>query len=188
MRQTDKSTGITISTEIISDAQRASQLLCSEAVRHYQAGTGAKYPDTDEGLKEFRQATQRYFDYVRSTNMGISDGEPILILDIESWAVSCGISRATLASYRKRGGEWLEFIDFCKDCILSDKKARASSGKMPPVLFIFDATNNFNYRNASDAGHITDNVIENTQAVKYPSLIDVKGDSDYDGASETESR
>lgn len=173
MRRTYKQTGITISPEVISDAQRASQYLCSEAVRHYQAGTGAKYPDTDEGLKEFRQATQRYFDYVRSANMGISDGEPILILDVEGWAVAVGISRATLASYRKRGGEWVTFIDFCKDCILSDKKVRASSGKMPPVLFIFDSVNNFGYRNASEAGHPTDIVIESSQTTEYPKLIDI---------------
>lgn len=176
-RKRDKA-GATLTADIVTDAQKASQLLCSEAVRNYQSGSGAKYPDTPQGLQEFRKATELYFDYVHTTNLGIEDGEPVLILDVEGWAVSVGISRATLASYRKRGGEWRDYIDFCKDAILSDKKVRASNGRMPPVLFIFDSCNNFGYRNASDAGHIQDNIIDNSQRVEYPTLETMKGDKE----------
>lgn len=169
-RQRDRSGATLSDTEIVSDAQRASQFLCSEAVRNYKSGFGAKYEDSLQGLQEFREATERYFDYVYHTNLGIEDGQPVLVLDIEGWCIAVGISRMTLSSYRKRGEAWKEYVDFIKDAILADKKARASSGKMPPVLFIFDAVNNFNYKNASEAGNIKDNLIENKSVVEYPKL------------------
>ena len=73
-----------------------------------------------------------------------------LIPDVESWATYLGITRKTILNYEKRGEDWQNAIAFYKGIITACKKQLALAGKMPPVLAIFDLTNNSDYVNASE--------------------------------------
>lgn len=111
-------------------------------------GSGAIYPDNDEGFALFRERTINYLQHVQDVNMDESM-ERKLIPDMESWAVFCGITRQTLHTYEKRGGRWSDFICLTKEGITAVKKQLSFTYKIPPVVAIFDLTNNHGYRNTS---------------------------------------
>lgn len=113
-------------------------------------GRKAKYPETPDGLEQFRQTTFEYFEYVQKCNKE-DDREHKLIPDIESWAVFLGITRMTLLTYEKtRNREWQDFILRSKDLITATKKQLIFRQKIPAVIGIFDLTNNSGYVNASE--------------------------------------
>lgn len=120
----------------------ACAVLAYKAVKH---GT-CKYEPTDEGLQMFKDRTESYFDFISRANIGNEKG---ICADIESWCTSLGITRATLSNYHGRSGAWAEYIDYVRECILAMKKQFAFAGKIPPVTFVFDATNNHGYYNTS---------------------------------------
>lgn len=120
----------------------ACAVLTYKAVKH---GT-FKYEPTDEGLQMFKERTEQYFDFISRANIGNEKG---ICADIESWCTSLGITRATLSNYHGRSGAWAEYIDYVRECILAMKKQFAFAGKIPPVTFVFDATNNHGYYNTS---------------------------------------
>lgn len=115
-----------------------------------------RYLDTPDGLENFRQASKAYFQYVKDVNAAPEGSEKArLVPDIESWASFLGITRAMLQGYeRNRSEDWKRAIAEVKDVITACKKQLAFTGKMPPVLAIFDLTNNSGYVNASEY-HLT---------------------------------
>ena len=114
-----------------------------------RAGRPAEYPNTKQGLDEFIQCTIDYFEYVNTVNAN-PDLERKLIADIESWSVFLGITRQTLWIYEQRGGEWADCIQYYKNAIGAVKKQLALNYKIPPMIYVFDATNNHNYVNSTE--------------------------------------
>lgn len=126
----------------------ASLNLIIESVVKYH-GRQCKYPPTSKGLDDFVQKSIDFFDYCNEVNAD-PELEKKLIPDVESWALYLGTTRTTIFEYEKRGGEWSEAIAFFKNAIGSAKKQMALNGKIPPVLYIFDSTNNHGYVNAAE--------------------------------------
>lgn len=145
-----------------------------EQIGNRRAGRIAKYSNSKNGLNEFLEATRDYFEYIKDTN---SVNEEKLIPDIEGLCAFCGITRATMLNYVKRGSEWEEAISYIKDCILSAKKQLAYRSKVPPMIFLNDLINNFGYFNTTEFRLTTTNVYEQTPqlsreeiAARYASL------------------
>ena len=78
------------------------------------------------------------------------DLERKLIPDIENWCVFLGITRQTLFNYERRGPEWYDCIQYYKNAISSVKKQLALNYKIPPMVYVFDATNNHGYVNSNE--------------------------------------
>lgn len=112
-------------------------------------GRPAEYPHTTEGLDRFINKTIDYFENVNSINAN-PELERKLIPDIESWAMFLGITRQTIWCYEKRGREWKDTIDYYKNCISAVKKQLAMNYKIPPMVYVFDATNNHGYVNSNE--------------------------------------
>ena len=111
-------------------------------------GRPATYPNTSQGLQSFIENSQGFFEYVQKANSQLDDDKK-LIPDIELYLLWLGISRWTLSEYQHRGGEWEKIINMFKDSILVAKKQLILRGKIPPVIAIFDLTNNHGYRNTN---------------------------------------
>lgn len=137
-----------------------------------------RYPDTPDGLEDFRQTSKAYFQYVKDVNSSPEGNEKArLVPDIESWASFLGITRHMLQGYeRNRGEDWKRAIAEVKDVITACKKQLAFTGKMPPVLAIFDLTNNSGYVNASEFRLTADAAPEAKQitAEEWEKVIDVE--------------
>lgn len=114
-----------------------------------RAGRPAEYPFTTEGLDRFINKTIDYFEYVNSINAN-PELERKLIPDIENWAMYLGITRQTIWAYQNRGREWKDTIDYYKNVIAAVKKQLAMNYKIPPMVYVFDATNNHGYVNSNE--------------------------------------
>ncbi len=112
-------------------------------------GARAKYSADTTGLQEFIYESQNYLEYVNTVNSN-PDIDRKLIIDVESWCVFLGITRETLRQYSARNKDWKEFIDYFKEIIVTAKKQLAFNGKIPPMIAVFDLTNNHNYHNTSE--------------------------------------
>lgn len=122
-------------------------LTIDKSVEHL--GRPCKYPGTTQGLEDFIQNTIDFFEYVNGINAN-KDLQRKLIPDIENWCVFLGITRTTLFAYEQRGGEWKECIQYYKGAIASVKKQLALNFKIPPMVYVFDATNNHGYVNSNE--------------------------------------
>ncbi len=120
-------------------------------IRSFHKGF-AIYPDDQIGLEAFRHDTEAYFTYCKEQNeLAAQNNTNAVVPDIESWAAYLGTTRRTILRYEKsRGKEWQQAISAAKEIITACKKQLAFIGKMPPVLAIFDLTNNGDYVNASE--------------------------------------
>ncbi len=107
------------------------------------------YAPNTQGLDDFIQTTIDYFEYVNTLNSN-QELERKLIPDIENWCVFLGITRKTLFNYEQRGNEWQECIQYYKNAIGSGKKQLALNYKIPPMIYVFDATNNHGYVNSNE--------------------------------------
>ena len=114
-----------------------------------RGGYPATYPHTRQGITAFNENTVKYFEYVNDLNQRI-DTERKLIPDIENWCVFLGITRQTLFNYEKRDKEWSDCIAYYKNAIASVKKQLAMNYKIPPMVYVFDATNNHHYVNSNE--------------------------------------
>ena len=120
------------------------------SIRAFKQGIVA-YEDSQEGLERFRKDSENYLTYVQATNESAAQSSVGgAIPDVEAWAAHLGITRMTISRYERRGGEWETTIANMKGIITACKKQLALAGKMPPVLAIFDLTNNSGYINASE--------------------------------------
>lgn len=114
-------------------------------------GRGTQYPNTKQGLDAFVENTLSFFEYCEEINANpdITEKQK-LVPDIELWGTYIGVTRKTILMYEKRGGEWQASIEYFKNSIAAIKKNLAIHGKIPPLITIFDFTNNHNYVNASE--------------------------------------
>lgn len=124
--------------------------LCTLAKDSLRITRPAIFPDTEQGLTDFRDAVGSYFDFLNAHNQDTEDPRDFLIPDIESLCVYLHISRNCLLQYERRDGAFGQYVRMVKDGIFAVKKSLAMKNKLSPVLTIFDATNNFGYCNASE--------------------------------------
>lgn len=127
--------------------------LLNMAIKSLQ-GRPPAYSNDTEGLRLFQARTVEYFRHLKEVNENRT--EQMLLADIESWATYLQITRATLWNYRKRGNEWVDYIDRVKTVILAQRKDAASRFKVPPMVFVFDAVNNYDYQNTNQVQLVTD--------------------------------
>lgn len=104
----------------------------------------AKYDASETGLKRFQEETEQYFRHILKVNADKPEESHNLIPSVEAWCLYVGISRVTLMKYRQRGGEWEEYIERIKNGIISVKLQLTSTGKLPAIIYMFDACNNGN--------------------------------------------
>ena len=112
-------------------------------------GVPAKYPNSPQGLDDFMQRSQSFFEYCNAINADL-EPEKRIIPDIENWCLYLGIVRSTLHEYGKRSETWRNAIDMVKTAIMSAKKQLAMRGKIPQMIAVFDWTNNHSYLNTSE--------------------------------------
>lgn len=137
--------------------------LIEQSLRN-NGGRPACYANTPEGLQTFTAKATDYFAYLRTANEDIEDKR--IVPDIENFCVYMGLTRRTLLEYQKtRGQEWEQAILFIKDSIFACKKQLASVGRMPPIVFVFDAVNNFGYHSTNEF-HITTEAPQKEDAPK----------------------
>lgn len=114
-----------------------------------KVGRPAIYPETKQGLEEFKKATIAYLEHVQRINE--SQIKKKVMVDIESWACYLGTTRATICSYeRTRGEPWKQFIGLVKNGIAAVKKEVAFHGQIQPMIAVFDLANNHSYKNTSE--------------------------------------
>ena len=63
-------------------------------------------------------------------------------------------------SEAQRGEEWKDAIKEVKTVIVSVKSQLADHGKIPPMTWVFDATNNFDYYNTSEYKLVDETPVE----------------------------
>lgn len=106
------------------------------------------YSNDEQGLQAFENDCIAYFKHIAELNEG---AEKPICPDIESLCVYLGMARKTLWGYQtSRGLDWVQSIENVKNIIASAKKQMAFSGKIPPLIAIFDLTNNHGYLNSSE--------------------------------------
>lgn len=131
-----------------------------------------RYPNTPEGLELLKQRTNDYFEYILQANRR-PDVETRVYPDIEGLALYLGTTRKTLMEYSKRSPEWQDAINLAKTVIFTAKKQLADNYKIPPVLQIFDATNNYGYHNAAEYHLIPEQQTE-AKPTETPEAISAK--------------
>lgn len=143
----------TASLKKVASGMNGSEInaVLSAGIRSFHKGF-ATYPDTQIGLETFRKDTEAYFTYCKEQNeLATQNNANAVVPDIESWAAYLGTTRRTILRYEKsRGEEWQQAISAAKEIIIACKKQLAFIGKMPPVLAIFDLTNNGDYVNSNE--------------------------------------
>lgn len=116
------------------------------------------YPDTEAGRKQFESDALEYLRTVASLNAQLlekgTESKPILP-SIEGMAAYLHMSRTTIFMYSKRDDEWRELIDRLKTIMYSARSQAASDGSMPPMIFVFDSVNNFQYNDVKEF-HLTE--------------------------------
>ena len=122
-------------------------------IKALKSGGGiVKYADDLSGFDAFIQKSVRFLEYIDSYNENAEqENKPIIVPSVEAWASFLCISRVSLLNYAKRGENWRTFIETFRNALQAVKLQMASRGKMPPLIYIFDATNNgANYANTSE--------------------------------------
>lgn len=138
-----------------------------------RGGRPFEYPQTEQGITTFRENTIAFFDYVKQVNQN-PELERKLIPDIEAWATYLGITRTTIFNYEKRGGEWAQTIQAFKNAMASIKKQLLFSYKIPPMVGVFDLTNNHGYVNSNEF-KLTQSLEVNTHKTDLEKAIDEYG-------------
>ena len=130
------------------------------------SGRPPAYSNDTEGLQRFQDRTVAYFEHLKEVNEN-RETEQMLLADIESWATYLQITRATIWNYKKlRGQEWQDYIERVKTVILAQRKDAASRFKTPPMVYVFDAVNNFGYQNTNQVQLVTDQKAEEATALE----------------------
>lgn len=146
-----------------NDSMQTVLEMAIETIERERNGNAAVYPNTAEGLQMFQARTQEYFRRIRDHNTALDAETRAMLPDIEGWALYCGVSRVTLFSYSRRGGEWERFIELVKDGIAAAKKAAANDFRTPPVFTIFDLKCNHGYIEKSELMLTTNADLEERQ-------------------------
>ncbi len=129
------------------DLQAVTELCISSLKKH--GGKQALYADTPQELQRFMNDVTGYFQMLHDAN---EDTEPDkqLYPSIEGLCLHMGFSRNVLSQYGKRSSEWREAIDTVRNAIATCKIQLASHFRIPPLVFVFDMTNNCSYYNTSE--------------------------------------
>lgn len=125
-----------IETVESNDLSALLNLICE---RLDDMGKPSKFTNDKAGFAKFQADTKHYFESLRTAN---SDDELLLVPSVEGWAASCGICRTSLFYFARRGPEWHDYIENVKNAILACKQQLACRGKLPALLYVFDAANN----------------------------------------------
>ena len=133
--------------ELLTAADNPTTALIDLAIESLQ-GRPPKYSNDDDGLQLFQDRTVAYFRHLKAVNENADTGQ-LLLPDIESWAGFLQITRQTIWHYRQRGDAWENYIDRVKTIILAQRKDAATRFKCPPMVYVFDAVNNFDYVNTN---------------------------------------
>lgn len=133
-----------------------------DSIKRERLGRPATFPNTPEGLAKFQETVESYFRMIHDHNATLEADQRGVLPDIEGMCIYCGISRVTLATYVKRGGEWERFILLAKDVIAAARKQAASDYKSPPVFEIFNLKCNHGYIEKSELKLTTE--VDDTQA------------------------
>lgn len=137
-------------TPVPIEADSTLEAVLNITIDSLKQGRPPAYPETEQGFEEFKQTTIDYFEYVKSINAN-PDINKMLVPDIEALCTFLGITRATLLTYEKqRDCNWQDFIKQTKNAIASCKKELAFHQQIPPVIAMFDLTNNHGYVNSSE--------------------------------------
>lgn len=132
------------------DSNSALDTVLSMVTDSLKAGRPCKYPETEQGFADFKENVIGYFNFIKENNEPGNNDRKI-IPDIEGLCAFLGITRITLNKYENdRIGEWREFIRQAKQGITACKKQLIFNSQIPPVVGIFDLTNNSGYINSSE--------------------------------------
>ncbi len=159
-------------------ADNTLEAVLNTTIESLKQGRPPAYPETEQGLEDFKQATIDYFQYVKDTNAN-PDIDKKLVPDIEGWAVFTSLTRRTILTYEKQRGEnWRNFIEQVKNAIAACKKELAFHQQIPQVVFMFDACNNHGYTNTSEfkVEAISDKQQKVLTAAELPRLGEPKED------------
>ena len=128
------------------DLQAVTELCISSLKKH--GGKQALYADTPQELQRFMNDVTGYFQMLHDAN---EDTEPDkqLYPSIEGLCLYMGFSRNVLSQYGKRSSAWREAIDTVRNAIATCKIQLASHFRIPPLVFVFDLTNNCAYYNTN---------------------------------------
>ena len=165
-------------------ADNTLEAVLNTTIESLKQGRPPVYPETEQGLEDFKQATIDYFQYVKDTNAN-PDIDKKLVPDIEGWAVFTSLTRRTILTYEKQRGEnWRNFIEQVKNAIAACKKELAFHQQIPQVVFMFDACNNHGYTNTSEfkVEAISDKHQRVLTAAELPRLGEPKEDMERNAA------
>ena len=160
------------------------EAVLNTTIESLKQGRPPAYPETEQGLEDFRQTTIDYFQYIKDTNAN-PDIDKKLVPDIEGWAVFTGLTRRSILTYEKQRGEnWRNFIEQVKNAIAACKKELAFHQQIPQVVFMFDACNNHGYTNTSEfkVEAISDKQQRVLTAAELPRLGEPKEDMEKNAA------
>lgn len=125
------------------------QPILEMAIESVKMGRPAAFPNTAQGLEDFKYRSVEYLEYLREINS--RPDATRVIPDIEGWSCYIGTTRATILTYSKtRDQEWQDFIGIMKNSIAAAKKQLAFTCKIPPVIAAMDLTNNHDYVNSNE--------------------------------------
>lgn len=115
-------------------------------------GSNAKYPDTPEGIELFQRYSIDYLSYVDEVNRENADGsgKPIMIPNVDEWALALGLTPSTIRAYERRSPEWAETIGVFRTTISACITQLSMKGKIPPVVAMFQQCNNHGYLNTNE--------------------------------------
>ena len=128
------------------DLQAVTELCISSLKKH--GGKKAIYADTPQDLQRFIDDATNYFQMLHDANQDVEPDKQ-LYPSIESLCLYLGFSRNVLSQYGKRSSEWREAIDCVRNAIATCKVQLASHYRVPPLVHLFDMTNNFAYFNTN---------------------------------------
>lgn len=128
-----------------SDDLQGITALCIESLEKHK-GKQAIYGLNE--LPRFIEDVTAYFQMLHDCNEDL-DPNKQLFPSIEGLCAFLGMTRKTFSAYAKRNAEWNEAIEQTRNLIASVKIQLASHGRIPPLVHLFDMTNNFAYYNTN---------------------------------------
>ena len=63
-------------------------------------GRPAVFPNSEQGIQDFRTQSIAYFDYVAAVNAG-RESEKAVVPDVENWATYLGLTRQSIFKYEQ---------------------------------------------------------------------------------------
>lgn len=144
------------------------------SIRSARLGRPPKFPNDETGLQMLKDQSVEWLEHIRATNSN-DDCENNIVPTVEAWAVWLGTSRQNLLLLEKRGEDWKDAIQAFKTIIAACQTQLAMRQKIPTILHIFQATNNYGYINSSEFKLVPET---NSMEKKIETLDSLKGKLD----------